>query len=71
MSHKLVFQIEGTIETGDDADEDVVLDAIVDLMEERGWTFGGSVSELEDEAYDEEDDEGSAEDELSYDDEDY
>lgn len=67
MSHKLVFQIEGTIETGDDADEDTVMDAIVELMEDRGWLFGGGLHELEDQAYDEEDnEEGSAEDELNY-----
>ena len=71
MSRKLVFEINGTIETGDDADEDTVLDAIVELMEERGWTFGGGIQELEDESYDEEDEEGSLEDELNYDNEDY
>lgn len=42
-----VFTISGTIETPSNYDEDDVSDMIIDLMEEKGFLFGGSVSFLE------------------------
>ena len=42
-----VFTISGTIETPSNYDEDDVSDMFIDLMEEKGFLLGRSVSFLE------------------------
>ncbi len=48
MSKRIWFDISGSIETPRTEDADTVIDAIIELMEENGWTFAGTVEPTED-----------------------
>lgn len=51
-----VFAINGDIETDEDIDEDTFTDMLMELIESKGWSFGGSILESDESDYDEESD---------------
>ena len=48
MSKRIWFDISGSIETPITEDADTAIDAIPELMEEKGWNFSGTVEPTED-----------------------
>lgn len=51
-----VFEINGAIETNEDMDEDTFTDMLIEFIESKGWSFGGSIHESDESDYDEESD---------------
>lgn len=63
-----VFEINGTLETEEEYDEDSLLEAFIEFCENNNITFGGSIQESED-SYDEDEEVNEEDDYSGYDDE--